>query len=97
MDEVDTAQHILREIREKQKGRLTLVPLSLLSKTGNGKAISSTNDAGMIPLKTVVNYDEKFEPLFSYLFNDVMIVPDIPAALQWREKYPEKHYLNPRR
>ncbi len=93
VDEVKTAKDILQEVRDNNKGRLTLVPLSLLNTSPNGKFDGTQANGELILLKSVVNYDSRFEPLFNYLFSRVLLVKDMDTALRWREKFPGNHFL----
>ncbi|MEJ2635799.1 MAG: chromosome segregation protein SMC, partial [Calditrichia bacterium] len=93
VEEVDTAQNILSEIRNQKKGRLTLVPLSLLNTSRNGKPDLSQLNGETIPLKNVVQFDSRFEQLFNFLFDRVILVEDVNSALEWRKKYPSMNFL----
>ncbi len=90
---VDTARDILSEIRENKKGRLTLVPLSLLHNSSDEKINAGDLNGEAVFLKDVVRYDKRFEKLFGFLFNRILLVKDIDTALQYREKHPELRFL----
>jgi chromosome segregation protein len=90
---VDTARDILSEIRQNKKGRLTLVPLSLLKTSTDGKIKPGELNGNAVFLRDVVSYDSRFEKLFRFLFDRVVLVQDIDSALQYREKYPDLRFL----
>lgn len=93
VEEVETAQNILSQIRSRKKGRLTVVPLSILHTSRNGVPDFSKLNSDIIPLKKVVSYDTRYEKLFSFLFERVLLVKDIDTALRWHRKYPDCNFL----
>ncbi len=93
VEEVDTARNILKEIRQRKKGRVTVVPLSLLNGSSNGKNNPARLNGEAIPLKEVVEFDPKYQSLFNFLFNRVVLVKDMDTALRYHQQYPEFNYL----
>jgi len=93
VDKIDTARQILSEIRSRQKGRLTLIPLPILNTSNNKSVQFEADEEGAIPLLKIVSYDPRFQDLFKLLFEKVILVKDIDAALTWHEKYPQFRYL----
>ena len=91
--EESTARDILQEIRRQKKGRLTLVPLSLLHPARNGSLDFSIFQGEAIPLKQVVRFEAQFETLFNFLFERVILVPDMESGLRWYKQYPQFNYL----
>ena len=93
VEELETAQNILAQIRNHKKGRLTVVPLSILNTARNGVPDFSRLKSDVIPLKKVISYDSRYEKLFSFLFERVLLVKDIDTALEWHRKYPDCNFL----
>ncbi len=93
VEEVDTARSILDEVRDHKKGRLTLVPLSLLETNRSGLPEITGLNGETTPLKNVVQYDAKFEKLFNFLFDRVILVKDMDAALRLRKTHPTCNFL----
>jgi len=93
VEEVETARNILNEIRHQKKGRLTLVPLSLLNTSPNGKPELKELNGDAIPLKEVVRFDSRYAPLFNFLFDRVILVKDMETALQWYRQFPHYNFL----
>lgn len=93
VDGVDTARNILQEIRHHKKGRLTLVPLSILQTGSNGKSAEVSFGDGTILLGEVVRFDDRFRRLFNFLFHNVVLVKDMDTAIRYHEKNPEYKYL----
>ncbi len=93
VEEENTAREILQEIRHHKKGRLTLVPLSLLHPARNGAADPSVFNGKAVPLKQVVNFDKQYQKLFNFLFDRVIVVPNMESGLSWYKKHPEFNYL----
>ncbi len=93
VEEVETARNILNEIRHQKKGRLTLIPLSLLNTSPNGKPELKELNGEAIPLKEVVRFDSRFAPLFNFLFDRVILVKDMEAALRWYRQFPHYNFL----
>ncbi len=93
VEKVDTARDIINTIRQQNKGRLTLVPLPLLKTSNNGKPDLSQIKGKIIPLKEVVNFDSRYQKLFDFLFDRVILVEDIESALTWHKEYPDFKFL----
>ncbi len=90
---VDTARNILSEIRSHNKGRLTVVPLSILQTGINGKPAPAAFEDGAILLRDVVRFDQRFRKLFDFLFQNVVLVRDMDSAIRYHEKHPEYNFL----
>lgn len=93
VDEVTTARHILEDIRQKEKGRLTVVPLSFLNARKKGKPAADFKSEDAILLDKVVRYDARYGKLFNHLFDRVLLVKNIDTALEIRQQYPEFKFL----
>ena len=93
VDGVDTARKILSEVRQQGKGRLTLIPLNLLNGRENSKSKIKETDGEFQYLKDVVKYDARFEKLFGFLLNRVILVKDIDTALRYHGKDPSFKFL----
>ncbi|UCF63786.1 MAG: chromosome segregation protein SMC [bacterium] len=83
----DTARSILSEIRKQKKGRLTLIPLSLLNNNRNSRPEHKDFDGDVKFLKDIVQYDKQYEKLFGFLFDRVVLVEDMETALRY-------HHMN---
>jgi chromosome segregation protein len=93
VEKVDTARDIINTVRQQNKGRLTLVPLPLLKTSRNGKPDISQLKGKIVPLKDVVKFDSRYQKLFDYLFDRVILVEDIESALTWHKEYPDFKFL----
>ena len=93
VEKVDTARDIINTVRQQKKGRLTLVPLPLLRTSNNGKPDISQLKGKIVPLKDVVKFDSRYQNLFDFLFDRVILVEDIESALTWHKEYPDLKFL----
>ena len=90
VEAVDTARDILKNVRSNEKGRLTVVPLSLLNANHqNGNIKLPPSNGRTTPLKDVVSYPSSYHQLFDFLFQSVYLVPDLETAIDIRSDYPE--------
>jgi chromosome segregation protein len=90
---VDTAREILEEVKHQGKGRLTLVPLSIVNNGHNGSVDLKSLGDRVILLKNVVKFDSKLEKLFNFLFDRVVLVDDMDAALENHKMHPSLKYV----
>ncbi len=93
VEKVETARDIINTVRQQKKGRLTLVPLTLLKTSSNGKMNLSQLKGRIVPLKDVVRFDARYKKLFDFLFDRVILVDDIESALAWHREYPDLKFL----
>ncbi len=90
VEAVDTARDILKHMRSNEKGRLTLVPLSLLNANHkNGNLQLPPSNGRTTPLQEIVSYPASYSQLFDFLFHSVYLVPDLETAIDVRGEYPE--------
>ncbi len=93
VEEEEIAKDILNEIRTQHKGRLTLIPLSLLNVSRNGEPEPGQLNGETTPLKNVVKYDSRYKQLFDFLFDRVMLVKNMDIAIQCHKEFPSFNYL----
>jgi len=93
VEDVDTAQQILRHVRENEKGRLTLIPLNMLNHIQRVSAGTPPASTEVKRLKDVVTFDQKYDKLFNLLFEHVYLVPDLDAAIRLRWENPHFTYV----
>jgi chromosome segregation protein len=88
VEDVDTARQILMQVREREKGRLTLISLDMLN---HARPVSPNNlpdGAESRRMKDVIDFDEKYEKLFKLLFDHVYLVHDLDTAVKMHQKHP---------
>ncbi|MGA2557130.1 MAG: chromosome segregation protein SMC, partial [Verrucomicrobiota bacterium] len=79
----DSARQILEGLRANKSGRASVAALDL--QKGNGEAAPAV-PAGMIPVLSVVEAEERVRPLLQSLLGRTVIAPDLAAAgAAWRE------------
>ncbi len=79
----DSARQILEGLRAHKSGRASVAALDL--QKGNGEAAAAV-PAGMIPVLSVVEAEERVRPLLQSLLGRTVIAPDLAAAgAAWRE------------
>ncbi|GAB4374415.1 MAG: chromosome segregation protein SMC [Calditrichia bacterium] len=93
VEEVETARNILVEIRQQQKGRITLVPLSHLNANSHHSAVPAETNGDILPLKDLIKYDSRYSRLFNFLFENLFLVENMDKALEYRSRYPELNFL----
>ncbi|MFZ0390670.1 MAG: chromosome segregation protein SMC [Calditrichia bacterium] len=93
VEEVDTARRILQEVRHQKKGRLTLIPMDNLYGSRNGAPDYSRLNGSAVPLKKMVRFDNRFEKLFTFLFDHVILVEDMDTALSLQPSFPQCQFL----
>ena len=93
VNELDTAREIFREVQLQQKGRLTILPLPLLTRLEQNPEKFPVVNGGAVFLKNVVRYDRQYENLFRVLFNRVIVVSDLDTALGFQQQWPEYQYI----
>ena len=92
VEEVDTAREILKNLKAESRGRMTVVPLSLLNDQVADQSIpDSTKD--VFPLATVVRFPDAYQRLFDFLLRRVMLVPDLETAIEHRKTFPDLNYV----
>lgn len=92
--DVDSARRILDQVRENEKGRLTLLPLPLLNNGGaSPQTASSPANGQAAPLTDVVTFSKEFENLFHRLFQNVYLVKDLDSAIRMRRENPASTYV----
>lgn len=91
--EVETAQNILSHLRSSEKGRVTLVPLTLLNGAAKNQTSLPSANGKSTPLMDVVSFPGEYDSLFGFLFRSVYVVPDLDTAINMRSNYPEVTYV----
>ncbi|MGH1363190.1 MAG: chromosome segregation protein SMC [Calditrichia bacterium] len=91
VEETDTAREIFGRLRSDEKGRMTVVPMSMLKKLTAAEGPAST--ASMQRFRELVNCPQNYRPLFDYLFQSVYLVDDLENAIAMRENHPTLTYV----
>ena len=92
VEEVETAREILRNLKAESRGRMTVVPLSLLNDHQSDQSMPDATEA-VFPLASVVNFPDAYRRLFDFLLSKVMLVPDLETAIEHRRQYPSLNYV----
>jgi len=93
VDKVDTARDIINDVKQKKKGRLTLLPL-LNGDNNKKRSVHSLETSSEVQyLKDVIRYEPEYKELFQRLFDRVILVRDIEKALHFHTQYPEYKFL----
>ncbi len=93
VEEMEVAQEIIQAIDQQRKGRLTIIPLSSVSSRLSSPLSARPFNGQAVFLKDVVKFDERFKKLFQLLFDRVVIVTDLPTALEFQQKWPDYCYI----
>ena len=93
VNEVDTAQEILQQLRKNDKGRMSVVPMPLLNGKHSPQLSLPSANGKTVPLKDVVSYSSEYEALFNYLLRAVFLVPDLATAIDMRQQFPDATYV----
>lgn len=92
-EQPETAREILGDLSANKKGRASIAALALQSAAGIPPTVQNQNSPpevgatpGSTPALSVVNADDKVQPLLRGLLGRTLIVPDLAAATAaWRE------------
>ncbi len=76
VDSIETANKIIKYLRENKIGRATFIPLRDIS-------IGSKEKVGLTPIIELVQYDKKFEKAFQYIFFDTYLIDSISNAKEF--------------
>lgn len=92
VEEVDTAREILRNLKAESRGRMTVVPLSLLNDQSDSPSLPEPTDT-VFPLAQVVRFPESYRRLFNFLLRRVVLVADLETAIEYRKQFPGLNYV----
>ncbi len=68
-------------LKSESEGRSSFIPLSL--RDSAHADLSAVKGPGVIgPMRELVNYQEQYDPVVRYLLGDVMIIEDLPRAME---------------
>ncbi len=68
-------------LKSESEGRSSFIPLSLRDSTHAD--LSSVKGPGVIgPMRELINYQQQYDPVVRYLLGDVMIIEDLPRAME---------------
>ncbi|HUU01321.1 MAG TPA: chromosome segregation protein SMC [Myxococcota bacterium] len=68
-------------LKSESEGRSSFIPLSL--RDSAQADLSTVKGPGVIgPMRELVNYQEQYDPVVRYLIGDVMIIEDLPRAME---------------
>ena len=80
-DNLDTAKSIINYIKEKQLGRVTILPLQSLAIRDNEKYQSLKNAEGVIDIcSNLVQYDPQYKILVDFILNRCLVVDTFDNA-----------------
>jgi len=74
VDSIETANKIIKYLRENKIGRATFIPLNDITISGKEKL------NGLKPVIELVKFEKKFEKAFMYIFSDTYLIDDISKA-----------------
>ncbi|MFP3289269.1 MAG: AAA family ATPase [Candidatus Micrarchaeota archaeon] len=74
VDSIETANKIIKYLRENKIGRATFIPLNDITISGKEKP------NGLKPVIELVKFEKKFEKAFMYIFSDTYLIDDISKA-----------------
>ena len=88
----EIAKKLINYLKQHNLGRVTLLPISSIQKKNirqdEFNIIKRINDVNIAI--DVIEYEEKFYNIFSYLLSRVLIVPDLDIAIQTSRKLQHK-------
>lgn len=88
----EVAKKLINYLKQHNLGRVTLLPISSIQKKNirqdEFNVIKGINDVNIAI--DVIEYEEKFYNIFSYLLSRVLIVPDLDIAIQTSRKLQHK-------
>jgi chromosome segregation protein len=93
VEETEAAREIFRDLEQQKKGRLTLLPLPLITPEEQKPSDVPALNGEAVFLKEVVQYDHRYEKLFQLLFNRILIVSDLDTALKFHQDWPDYQFL----
>ncbi|MGC8888629.1 MAG: AAA family ATPase [Candidatus Micrarchaeia archaeon] len=73
VDSIETANKIIKYLRENNIGRATFIPINEIS-------VGSRAKVQLKPIIELVEYDKKFEKVFQYIFFDTYLIDSIANA-----------------
>ncbi|MFW6040944.1 MAG: chromosome segregation protein SMC, partial [Thermoplasmatota archaeon] len=82
VDDDGVASDAIKHLKQNRAGRATFLPLNKMRKgRPRGKAIRAVKDDNAVDFAIeLVDYDQKYENVFWYVFQDTVVMEDIDAA-----------------
>lgn len=75
VDSIETANRIINYLKENSLGRATFIPLKELEVAQGTKKEQSAS-----AIIDIIKFDEKFENVFNYLFNNTYLIDEVSSA-----------------
>jgi len=91
VEETETAREIFGKLRKDEKGRMTVVPLSLVQQLSSEDGPVSNGQ--MQRFRDLVNCPANYRPLFDYLFQAAYLVDDLETAISNRKSNPKLTFV----
>ncbi len=89
VNDVSTAENIIKYIEEKKLGRVTLIPLELIKKLKIGLEKMENNNSLLDQVKCEADY----QAVLTLLLGDVILVENLKEAIELASKNPEYRYV----
>ena len=86
--EDETATTILSHLQQSDKGRITVVPMSLVSNAVSNNGNLPSSNGRIQAFQQLLNFPADYQPLFQYLFNQVYLVENLSEAIEYRKQFP---------